>query len=596
MFNMRIMLTAASLSTTILFFNGTSTQAEPNNLITVSEKSGFSITGRYSEVEALCAEFEKQYPDAVRCITYGKTPEGRPMLALVASRSGALSPEVAQAKKLPVVLVQGGIHAGEIDGKDAGFQILRQILNGDVAKDALEKQVLLFVPVFNVDGHERFKAYNRPNQRGPKQMGWRATSENYNLNRDYVKVDSAEMRAMLELYNAWDPLISLDLHATNGAQFEVDVSIQVEPVYGGDETLRISGLQFREAVITDLKTQGHDPKHFYIEFAKTDHPDSGFVHEMYNPRFSTGYFPLRNRINMLVETHSWKEYPERVKIMRNTIASTLDQVSQHGSNWLKAAAEADQRSLELGGKPVALTYKTTEESREIDFAGYEYTVSNSDISGSRMIEYHEDKPQTWTVPLRDTIVADVIQTAPRGGYIIPISRSQIVKPKLDTHGIDYIVSTNAQDSVELEVFRALTASPSTNSVEGHQTMKVTGEWKIEPVQLESGFIFIPITQPKSKLIVAMFEPLAPDSLLAWGFFNTAFESKEYMESYVTEQVARQMLAKDPVLAKSFADKLASDPEFAASKRERLRFFYKRHPSWDDRLNLYPIMRTDTVFK
>ena len=212
--------------------------AAANPLATVAEQSGFKRTGHYDEVIRLCAAFAAKYPDAVRCTEFGKTPEGRPMQALVVSRSGTLSADAAFARKLPVVLMQGGIHAGEIDGKDAGFLALREILDGRAAKKTLDKLVWIFVPVFNVDGHERFKAWNRPNQRGPEEMGWRATAQNFNLNRDYVKADAPEMRAMLSLMNAWDPIALVDLHVTDGAKFEHDISINVEPVYSGDPELR----------------------------------------------------------------------------------------------------------------------------------------------------------------------------------------------------------------------------------------------------------------------------------------------------------------------------------------------------------------------
>jgi murein tripeptide amidase MpaA len=135
-------------------------------LATVSERSGFQHTGRYDEVIKLCADFQKAYPKDVKCIEFGRTPEGRPMLALVATRTGAMTPAAAMKKGVPVTLIQGGIHAGEIDGKDAGFLALREVLENRLAKGALDKQVLLFVPVFNVDGHERFAKWNRPNQRG----------------------------------------------------------------------------------------------------------------------------------------------------------------------------------------------------------------------------------------------------------------------------------------------------------------------------------------------------------------------------------------------------------------------------------------------
>ena len=247
------------------------------DLTTHAERSGFVETGRYDETIALCDAFQAAYPDAVRCFDFGTTPEGRPMKALAVSRSGALTPEAARDSGIPVVLMQGGIHAGEIDGKDAGFLALREALDGDAATGTLEQLVWVFVPVFNVDGHERFGAWNRPNQRGPREMGWRTTAQNLNLNRDYAKAEAPEMQAMLALVEAWDPIAYIDLHATNGAQFEHDISIQVEPLHAGDDALRAAGLQLRDGVMADLAAQGSLPLPFYPSFVRHDEPDSGFV-------------------------------------------------------------------------------------------------------------------------------------------------------------------------------------------------------------------------------------------------------------------------------------------------------------------------------
>lgn len=343
------------------------------DLTTVSERSGFKATGRYDEVVRLCAAFAKAYPKQVKCIEFGRTPEDRPMLALVATGTNAFTPQAASKAGIPVTLIQGGIHAGEIDGKDAGFLALRELLEGRLAKGALDKQVLLFVPVFNVDGHERFQQWNRPNQRGPVEMGWRTTAQNFNLNRDYVKADAPEMQAMLALVNAWDPLTYVDLHVTDGAKFQHDVSIQVEPVYSADPDLRKVGLALRDNVIADISKLGSTPQSYYMSFAKTDDPQSGFVDGVSDPRFSTGYFPLRNRMAMLVETHSWKDYPTRVRITHNSVISVLEQVAEHGKQWQIAAAAADMRAARLAGQPVTLSYKTTEKSKLVDFSGYEYT-------------------------------------------------------------------------------------------------------------------------------------------------------------------------------------------------------------------------------
>ena len=562
------------------------------DLTTVSERSGFQATGRYDEVVKLCGDFQEAYPKDVKCIEFGRTPEDRPMLALVVTRTGAFTPQAAATKGLPVTLIQGGIHAGEIDGKDAGFLALREILAGRLAKGTLDKQVLLFVPVFNVDGHERFQKWNRPNQRGPVEMGWRTTAQNFNLNRDYVKADAPEMQAMLALVNAWDPLTYVDLHVTDGAKFQHDVSIQVEPVYSGDPEFRKAGLALRDKVIADIAKQGSTPQSYYMSFVKTDDPMSGFMDGVSDPRFSTGYFPLRNRMAMLVETHSWKDYPTRVRITHNSIVSVLAQVAQHGKAWQQAAAAADARAARLAGTPVALTYKTTEKSKMVDFNGYAYTRTPSDVSGILMTRYDETKPQVWRVPLRDEVVADLEVAAPRAGYIVPAAHAAMVAAKLTQHGIAFSKLDKALERFDTETFRADKATFGAKSFESHQRLTVEGNWKSEPRSVGRGALFVPIAQPKARLVMAMLEPQAPDSLLAWGMFNNAFEAKEYMEEYVAEDVAREQMAADPAVAAEFQRRIDTDPAFARNPHARLEFFARRHASWDERLNLYPVLRTN----
>ncbi|MGJ9418345.1 M14 family metallopeptidase [Massilia sp. CMS3.1] len=568
--------------------------APATGLTTVSERSGFKATGRYDEVVKLCAAFAKAYPKQVKCIEFGRTPEDRPMLALVATRSGAFTPQAAAKGGIPVTLIQGGIHAGEIDGKDAGFLALREVLDNRLAKGALEKQVLLFVPVFNVDGHERFQQWNRPNQRGPVEMGWRTTAQNFNLNRDYVKADSPEMQAMLTLVNAWDPLTYVDLHVTNGAQFQHDVSIQVEPVYSADPDLRKAGLALRDNVIADIAKLGSTPQSYYMSFAKTDDPQSGFVDGVSDPRFSTGYFPLRNRMAMLVETHAWKDYPTRVRITHNSVISVLEQVAKYGKGWQLAAASADVRAARLAGTPVALTYKTLEQSKMVDFNGYAYTRTPSDVSGILMTRYDETKPQVWRVPLRDEVVADLEVAAPRAGYIVPAAHAAAVGAKLRLHGITFRKLDKSLDGFAGETFRAAKTTFSAASFESHQRLTVEGSWKSETRDIGRGALFVPIAQPKARLVMAMLEPQAPDSLLAWGLFNNAFERKEYMEEYVAEDVAREQMAANPALAAEFRRRIESDPAFAQNAHARLEFFARRHSSWDERLNLYPVLRTNVA--
>jgi murein tripeptide amidase MpaA len=219
---------------------------------TLAEQSNFQQTGRTDEVERLSSELARAWPDAVSSFEYGRSGEGRIMRALVVSRTGALTAEQIRARKIPLLMLQGGIHPGESDGKDAGFIALREMLQGSAAAGVLEKIAILFVPAFNTDGHERTGRWNRPNQVGPEETGWRTTSVNLNLNRDYTKADSPEMRAMLRLIDTWDPLVCADLHVTDGADFEPDISIQVEPINQGDPDLRTSAVSLRDQLTSIL--------------------------------------------------------------------------------------------------------------------------------------------------------------------------------------------------------------------------------------------------------------------------------------------------------------------------------------------------------
>src|ERR1700739_4618504 len=237
-------------------------------LTTLAEQSGFAKTGRTDEVMRLCAALAQAWPGVVHNLEFGRSAEGRPMRALIASR--------ADPRQVPLLMLQGGIHPGESDGKDAGFIALRELLGESAAPGVLEQIAILFVPAFNLDGHERVGRWNRPNQNGPEETGWRSTAQNLNLNRDYMKADSPEMQAMLGLLCEWDPIVCADIHVTDGADFEPDISLQAEPINQGDPQLFQSGRQLRDDLIDKLAARGALPLPFYPDLAQTDDPASGF--------------------------------------------------------------------------------------------------------------------------------------------------------------------------------------------------------------------------------------------------------------------------------------------------------------------------------
>jgi hypothetical protein len=230
----------------------------------------------------------------------------------------------------------------------------------------------------------------------------------------------------------------------------------------------------------------------------------------------------------------------------------------------------------------------------IEFRGYAYTRKPSEISGDLVTVYDPTTPQIWTVPYRNRVEPALVVRAPLGGYVVPPGYAKEIGGKLAVHGISFEPVPEVIDGVRAEVFRATRATFSTTPFEGRMRASFEGNWARETHNIAVGALFGPIAQPLARLVMALLEPRAPDSLAAWGFFNACFERKEHMEPYVAEQIAREMLEKNPQLLEEFSSRLAQDAAFAADPEARLEFFLSRHSSRDDQYNLYPVFRVDEL--
>lgn len=556
-----------------------------STLRTTAEQTDYVSTGDYAEVLHWCRELPEVFPFRARCDEIGRTSQGRPLLALVVSPSGALTPEAARADKRPVLLVQAGIHSGEIEGKDAGLAFLRDYLAGKLGPASA---TVVFVPVLNPDGHERRTANNRPNQRGPREMGFRTNGQNQNLNRDWAKAETSEVRAVLSLMNRWEPELFVDLHTTDGAKFEHDIAVMVSPQAPRPDGLDEIAKQLSAAVQAELTARGHLPLAFYPSFIIDGEPLSGFVAGDAPPRFSTPYAAERGRLGVLVETHSWRTYKERAQSTYHTLRALLAAATRDGATWRQTYDAVDREVSGLAGRQVPLLWTHTTKARRLAFRGYRFEKVASEISGAPWLRYDEKVPQVWDVPLYEELVPAMTVRAPARGYVVHGGHAERVRPVLEAHGIEYVELSGGQTAM-LEVFRAQKVEFEP-PYEGRQRAKLEGRWQAERRVLDAGSIYVPIAQRRARLILHLLEPTAPDSFAAWGYFNAVFEQKEYMEPYVAEEIAREMLARDPSLRAAFAAALAVDPELAKSPARRLDFFYRRHASWDERKDLVPVFR------
>lgn len=602
---------------------GVTSHAQPKHTspdLIEAEISQFRRTGTYAEVEATCHRLEKTYPSHVRCLTIGKTEEGRAIVAMAISRSGALTPEQAHQLRVPVVLAIAGTHAGEIDGKDAGLILVRDLLKHVPAKDPLRHQVFLFVPVFNVDGHERPSPYNRPNQNGPGLQGERVTAQRINLNRDWVLGQSSEMNAMLRLINEWDPLLTLDLHVTDGVRYRHDVSLSMSPMFGTDESLQQVADQFSADMMKRLLATGHHPLDFTPVLLDFENPRAGIMRDADAPRFSHVYAVLRNRMGLLVEDHAWSPYAARVKTSKDVLMAALELIAQQGALLLEIAHQADVNSEKMKSDVVVLDWTNMLESGldiptgQTDLLGYEYTThSDAPIVGGRHITYHLNQPAVWHVPVYGEIqpVTEAIVSLPKAGYVIPAGWVSVVLPYLQKHHITYHVLKQAMTEVAVQQLQVdpATMSFESRTFQGRLRTSVTGDWLNGRANLPPGSLFIPIRQSRALLLAHLLEPVAPDSLSRWGLFNTAYEITDHISNHRQLQIAQWMYGQDrrirerygenlhrqlPELRREYQIRMDRDDRFQTDPEQRLDFWISRIPYHDPTFNKYPVMRTDLV--
>lgn len=561
----------------------------PKEWLTYAEQTGYRKTPRYAETVAYARKLDSA-SNLIIYKSFGASGEGRDLPLLIASNDQTFTPSAARRKGKAVILIQACIHAGESDGKDAGLALLRDIAITKTRAELLENTVILFVPIYNVDGHERFGAYNRINQNGPDEMGFRATSANLNLNRDYMKADAPETRAFLRLWNEWKPDFFVDCHVTDGADFQYNVTyefahFQESSSYITDWMKK----HFDGKIVPKVEAEGNLTTH-YVEFAGRE-VTGGVSTFIATPRFATGYTPLRNRAGLLIETHMLKPYKSRVRGTYDILRYTIEGINQNRLSLFEANRQADAETLERGktydsSRMFPLRLEITGKSTPFAFKGIEYNLENSDISGTKRIIYGTE-PLNITIPRFDEAKI-AVGVAPPLYYIVPPQWKDAVEV-LRAHGIEFQKTTKPL-KIEVESYKFSDVKFASASFEN----RVPVTFKANPIkesrEFPAGSLIVPTAQEAANVAIHLLEPQSPDSLVYWGFFNAIFEQKEYGEGYVLEKLAREMLARDANLRREFEEKL-KDQNFAKNPRERLTFFYERSPYFlNQRVNFYPVGR------
>ena len=561
---------------------------------TPAEASSFRTTPSYAETQAFLRRLARAAPDTIRLETFGTTPEGRPMTVVIAGKDGDLTPERARAAGKPIVLLQAGIHPGEIEGKDAGLMLLRDFATMGRLPHLLDHAVLVYIPVYSVDGHENSGPYFRINQNGPEEMGFRGQSQYLNLNRDYVKADAPETRAWLTLWNAWKPDLLIDIHTTDGADYQYDLTWYAEDAHKLPPSIAAwQAKAFAGQTMPRYEKLGHLASP-YLEFRDGRDITKGIENFGSGPRFSTGYAAIRNRAGLLIETHMLKSYEVRVRATYDVVRSMFEVINADPAALLQASKDADRWASSLSAQPGAslpVTFKLDPTPKPFKLKGYAFTQTKSDISGDLWVQYDPKTNKTYDIQSWNDLLPDVSAPIP-AAWAIPPQWTDIIE-RLDAQGIHYTRTTAA---TKVAVTRDELTQPkwADKPFEGHHMLKdVVVTPAKETVELPPGTVIVRADNVDAVLALNLLDARAPDSVLRWGYLNGIFEQKEYGEPRVLEALARKMLAENPSLKAEFDAKVKSDAAFAASPRARLTFFYERSPWYTvQKVGAYPVLRLD----
>ena len=565
-----------------------SISAQDNKWTTVFEASGGLRTANYDDV----IDFSKRLAEASPQVSYevmGISAAGYEIPLVIINKKGLHTPEDVKASGDVVLLVEAGIHPGEAEGTDAVLMLMRDIAISGEKKQLLQNVTFLFIPAFNVDGLNRFGPYHRINQNGPEQMGWRANSQNLNLNRDFLKADTPAMRAWLKMFSRWLPDFFIDCHASDGADYQYVITYVMETFGNMEPALsRWQEKEFLPWVQGQMDASGH-LMFPYVSFRRWHDPESGLRSGVAPPRLSQGYTAIQNRPGLLIETHMLKPHKDRCLATYTLIDFTAQYLNRNAKKLQVMIAFADQLTASdaFRDRPFPISWKRDDsDSVMVEFKGVEYDTEDSDLTGGIWHRYHSDKPKTYTLPWYNRSIPDKMADLPEA-YIIPLQYKDVID-RMALHGIE-IKRLTKDMPVWVEQYRFKDPSWGRSPYEGRFTVNnIEYETFRDTVVYRKGSAVVDMNQRTARVIANILEPGAPDSYLSWGFFNAIFEQKEYSETYVMEGIAREMLGNDPDLRAEFEKKKTEDPEFSRSQWGMLNWFYSKTPWWDEKKNLYPV--------
>lgn len=553
--------------------------------ITPFERSKGMQTATYAEV----LDFYKRLRDTYNTISMGDvgpTDAGYPLRSISYTKDAVFDKaEIKKSGKL-VILINNDIHAGEPDGVDACMMLLRDAAMGKI--DVPANVMLVVIPVYNIGGALNRNNTSRANQNGPESYGFRANARNLDLNRDFIKCDASETFSLEEFFTRLDPDIFIDNHVSDGADYQhVMTLLATQHDKLGGEAGELMYKTITPLLYKDMKKQGYDMVPYVNDFHNT--PENGWTAFFESPKFSSGYAALYQTLAYVPETHMLKPFKDRVKATYALMQSFIKVGSEHAEEIKKA--RANDRTALLTKKEFPLDWRVdTTAADTITFKGYTAGHKPSEVSGLPRLYYDRKKPYTKQVPFYDHFVPTKTVNAPRA-YVIPKAWTNVISC-LRSNSVR-IMRFNYDSTMEVTAYHIDNFETSPRPYEKHyfhKNIQVTP--RRERISFSQGDYIIWLNQPAKRYLVETLEPTAPDGFLAWNFFDAILQQKEFFSDYVFEDLAADLLKKNPELKAKLEEKRNADPEFAKNGEAQLEFIYNNSQYRDPGYMRYPVYRVE----
>lgn len=494
-------------------------QTVPSKLQTTPERTDYRETSRYADVMAFLEALRKASPK-IHVTTFGVTNEKRPLPLAVAGAPDASPDAVRRTGKLRVY-IQGNIHGGEVEGKESAQMLLREIAEGR-HEDWLKTMVLIVAPIYNADGNERVALDNRAEQHGPVGgQGQRANAQGLDLNRDHVKLDSPEGRAVVRLLDDYDPHVSMDLHTTNGSRHAYFLTYAPPLNPATDPAItRLLRLEWLPRVTATIRAK-HGWDYYYYGNLQGSSREPGAPDERswrtfdHRPRFNNNYIGLRNRFAILSEAYAYASFRDRILATSRFVEENLNYARDNASKIRAIVDDADRKVLVGSTLPLRAALERAPQPVEILLG--EVDQEKHPVDGHVMhLRRNVSKPEKMAE--YGTFTGTETARVP-SAYFVPTHLVDVVD-RLKAHGVS-LVPLDTAATMDVEEFRIDGSETAAVPFQNHRERTLKGAWVPATKEVPAGTLRVEMTQPLARLAFYLLEPRSDDGLVNWNFLDDA---------------------------------------------------------------------------